>query len=380
MWKAVIDRFRILLNTLALTAVLATATLEAHRNDSPELKLDTGKEIFEAGCVACHGSDGKGTPESITGFQRPDTFPDFTRCDQTTPEDNNAWKSVIRDGGPARGFSQIMPSFRDALTSAQMDKVIHYLRGFCRASGWPRGELNLPRALATEKAYPEDEVVLTTTLNASGAPGVTNEIVHEQRFGVKNQIEVSVPVNFMNQSHVWYGGFGDAGLGLKRELFSTLRTGSILSVQGGVHFPTGNQEHQLGSGVTNFEVFAAYDQLLPAKTFVQFQGGSELSMDTATVPTAIFWRTALGKSFNQDHGLGRMWSPMVEFLADRDLETGARTNWDIMPEMQVTLSKRQHIRANVGVRMPVTNTAGRSTEVLFYLLWDWQDGKLTKGW
>ena len=75
-----------------------------------------------------------------------------------------------------------------------------------------------------------------------------------------------------------------------------------------------------------------------------------------------------------------MWSPMVEFLADRDLETGAKTNWDVMPEFQVTLSKRQHIRFDVGLRIPATNTAGRQKQVMFYLLWDWQDGKLLEGW
>ena len=59
-----------------------------------------------------------------TAFDRPETFPDFTECDQTTPEDNRAWKSIIRDGGPRRGFSQIMPSFGGALTSEQIDAVV----------------------------------------------------------------------------------------------------------------------------------------------------------------------------------------------------------------------------------------------------------------
>ena len=75
-----------------------------------------------------------------------------------------------------------------------------------------------------------------------------------------------------------------------------------------------------------------------------------------------------------------MWSPMVEFLADRNLQTGARTNWDVMPEFQVTLSKRQHVRFDVGLRLPATNTSGRQTQVVFYLLWDWLDGKLLEGW
>lgn len=71
---------------------------------------------------------------------------------------------------------------------------------------------------------------------------------------------------------------------------------------------------------------------------------------------------------------------MVEFIASRDLATGASTDWDIVPQFEVTLSKCQHIRADVGVDIPATNTAGRPVQVLFYVLWDWQDGKLTEGW
>jgi mono/diheme cytochrome c family protein len=359
----------------------ARVLLLAQAGTTGTLRLDTGKQIWEAGCVACHASDGKGQPQTTIGFDKPDTFPDFTRCDQTTPEDNVAWRSIIRDGGPSRGFSQIMPAFGEALTSEQIEKVIRYMRGFCKEKGWPRGELNLPRALATEKAFPEDEVVVTTAINVRGAPGVSNEVVHEQRFGVKNQIEISAPVDFVRPAPgVWYGGIGDVGLGLKRELFSSLRKGSILSVQGEVIVPTGNRTHGLGSGVTTFETFAAYGQLLPWKSFVQVQGGAELPAHTETSPQAVFFRTALGKSFNQNRGLGRLWSPMVEFLADRDLETGARTSWDVMPEMQVTLSRRQHVRANLGLRIPATNTAGRPVQLMFYLLWDWQDGKLLEGW
>lgn len=356
------------------------ATSFAYRANTPALKLNSGKEIYEAACVACHGSDGKGMPKSTLGFEPPRTFPDFTRCDQTTPEMDSDWKAIIREGGEFRGFSQIMPSFRDALTSEQMDKVIHYLRGFCHDSSWPRGELNLPRPLATDKAYPENESIVTTTLNAQRAPGVSVEIVHEQRFGVKNHIEVSVPVDFLNQNQVWYGGVGDVALGLKRELFSNLRSGSILSLQGEAIFPIGNVTHGLGSGSTTFGVFAAFGQLLPARSFVQFQLGSDLPIDTAKSPRTFYWRTALGKSFNQGHGFGRMWSPMIEMLSDRDLEMGAKTNYDVLPEMQVTLSRRQHIRANAGVRIPVNNTAERSLQVMFYLLWDWQDGRLTEGW
>jgi mono/diheme cytochrome c family protein len=369
--------------SVLFAAVLLIASLEPPlcAQSAGAAHLQTGKEIYQAGCAGCHGPDGKGAAQSTVGFEKPDTFPDFTRCDQTTPEDNWAWKSVIRDGGPSRGFSPIMPSFSGALTSKQMDAVIGYLRGFCKEPAWPRGELNLPRAIATEKAFPENEVVITSTFNVRGAPGVSNEVVHEQRFGSRNQIEVSVPVDFQHPSPgLWYGGVGDIGLGLKRVLFSDLRKGSILSLQGEAILPTGNAQHNLGTGVTTFETFAAFGQLFPARFFLQAQGGADLPVDTSRSAQSLFARAALGKSFSQNRGLGRLWSPMVEFLADRDLETGAKTSFDLMPEIQVTLSRRQHIRFDVGLRIPTANTAGRQMQLMFYLLWDWQDGKLLKGW
>ncbi|MCX6627900.1 MAG: cytochrome c [Candidatus Solibacter sp.] len=112
----------------------------------------SGKDIFRAACVACHGTNGRGAVDATRGFEPPPTFPDFTACNATTREPNRDWSAIIHNGGQARGFSEIMPSFREALTSDQIEKVIGHVRGFCREPSWPRGELNLPRALVTEKA------------------------------------------------------------------------------------------------------------------------------------------------------------------------------------------------------------------------------------
>jgi mono/diheme cytochrome c family protein len=346
-----------------------------------------GQQIFKSACAACHGSDGRGTAKEIAGFERPRTFPDFTACDQTSPEPNVTWKDVVTHGGPTRGFSDIMPSFSEALTSEQIDDVVAYLRGLCRNPHWPRGELNLPRALVTEKAYPEDEVVISTGLNATGAPGGATHIVHEQRFGMKNQIEVDVPINYQDLNHTWYGGVGDTTLGVKRVMFSKLQSesilkpsGSILSLFGGAILPTGNRARGFGTGTTTFEAFAAFDQLFPTNTFIQTQFGADLPRQTDIAPQSIFFNTAIGQSFAANHGLGRLWSPMFEFLGARDLVDKAKTNWDVVPQMQVTISKRQHIRFDLGVRVPVNNTSGRQIQVMFYLLWDWFDGRLNEGW
>ena len=342
--------------------------------------LKTGKQIYQAACISCHGQDGAGAPQQKRGFQAPETFPDFTRCKQTSPEPNTSWEAVITYGGPYRGFSQIMPSFGQALTPQQIAEVANYLRAFCTNQHWPRGELNLPRAIVTEKAFPESEEVVTGAVNAQGSPGVETHYIHEQRFGIKNQIEIDVPINFVNQDHVWYGGTGDVTFGYKREIYSSLPKGNIFSLFGGVLAPTGSTTHGLGSGTTSFEMFAAYDQLFKHDVFVQTQLGGELPVDTQKAPQAMFWNTAIGQMFAREHGLGRLWTPMTELIMTRDFETGAKTNWDIIPEMQVTLSKRQHVRANLGVKVPVNNTANRPVQLMFYLLWDWADGKLTEGW
>src|SRR5690348_5787090 len=334
-----------LLFALSVAGVLScSAILLGQRSDGS--RAENGERIYRSACVACHGSDGRGMPRTQAGFAPPRTFPDFTRCDQTTPEANIAWKDIIEHGGPSRGFSQIMPAFGEALSSAQIDDLISYLRTLCRNPHWARGELNLPRAIVTEKAFPEDEVVISTAINAQGAPANTTDVIHEQRFGMKNQIEVDVPITFQNQDHTWYGGVGDTTLGIKRAFYSNLHSGSIFAMQGSVILPTGSRSRGFGSGTTTFEPFAAFDQLFRTNTFLQFQLGAELPVHTDIAPQAMFWRAAVGQSFAANKGYGRVWSPMVEFLADREFATGAKTNWDVLPEMQVTISRRQHIRGN----------------------------------
>ena len=155
----------------------------------PELRLDTGREIFEAACIACHGPGGRGQPQTTLGFEPPPAFPDFSDCNGSTRERTWDWRAIIHEGGPRRGFSEIMPAFGDALTLDQIDRVMAYLREQCPEPAWPLGELNLPRPLFTEKAFPEDEWVFQSGANATGRGGVSSTIVYEKRFGARNQLE-----------------------------------------------------------------------------------------------------------------------------------------------------------------------------------------------
>jgi hypothetical protein len=275
-----------------------------------------------------------------------------------------------------------MPAFGDLLTDEEINDVIEYMRGFCKnVHHDPPGELNLPRALVTEKAFPENEIVVSTAASASGAPAWTTDVIDERTiFDARTQLETDVPVNYADQAHNWTEGFGDITLAVKREMFSSLRTGSVLSLQGGILLPTGDSKRGFGAGTTQFEPFAAFDQLLKENTFLQTQLGADLPVDTRVAPRSMFWRVAVGQAMAPDHMLGRLFSPMVEFLAVRDFRPGEKTNWDVLPEMQITVSRRQHVRVGFGVREPFTNTRGRTPQVLFYFLWDRADGKLWNGW
>jgi mono/diheme cytochrome c family protein len=344
------------------------------------LKLDTGKQIWDAGCVSCHGTDGKGQPQNLAGFDPPDTVPDFSDCPTSTVEADIQWRSIITNGGQARAFSPIMPSFKDLLTPDQIGKVLDHIRSLCTDDAWPRGNLNLPRPMITEKAFPENETVVAGAINASGARGIGTTVIYEHRLGPTKMIEFAVPYAFTHEQGQWGAAFGDLALGYKQTLFHSLKKGSIFSVGGELIAPTGNIEKGTGGESTVFEGFAAFGQMFAGDAFLQVHTGVEVPAHPDDVPRAYYLRTAIGKMFSAEQGFGRRWTPMLEIIADRDLVSGASTNWDIVPEIQVPLSKRMHVLGAIGLRLPVNNTAGRQKQVMFYALWDWADGGLLEGW
>ena len=340
----------------------------------------TARELYEAGCSSCHGSDGAGG-ESGTSVAFTIPVPDFTDCSFASREPDADWIAVAHAGGPVRAFDTTMPSFGEAFRVEQLQAIMDYIRTFCGNDAWPRGELNLPRALVTEKAYPEDEAVTTLTVAAEGPGSVVNEIVYEKRFGPRNQIEIVVPFGAAETgTEGWSGGLGDISLGLKRAMWHSYEGGTIFSVGGEIVLPTGRESAGLGRGTTVFEPFAAFGQIVGGDGFIQLFGAVEIPSNKDTgVETEGIWRGVVGWTFAQGElGFGRVWTPMVEVLGARAFEDGASTAWDIVPQVQVSLNTRQHVLLNAGVRLP-TDSA-RHTTVIVYVLWDWFDGGLFDGW
>jgi hypothetical protein len=366
-----------------LLAVLGVAAKARAAGPAPR----TGAEVWEAACTACHGANGAGQPAAVLGFDV--EVPDLRDCTFATSEPTQDWFAVVHAGGPVRGLSRMMPAFEGALSDEEIAGAVDYTRGFCRElPDWPLGDLNLPRALFTEKAFPENELVLTSLIALRGPGSVMSELIYEKRLGPRSMIEVAVPFGFLNlgdassgtTSMGWTGGLGDLGAALKHAAVHSARTGTILSFGVDVSAPTGRADRGLGAGVTIVGPFVACGQLLPAGGFVQAHAGGDLPTNFDVAHPELFWRALVGWSL-APRRFGRMYSPMVEVLGARELgATDAAVLWDLAPQVQVTVNRRKHLRVNVGALVPVNRTEGRHVQLGTYLLWDWYEGSPLKGW
>jgi hypothetical protein len=330
--------------------------------------------VYDSICATCHGPDGRaGVNLELEKTAKP---PDFTDCAFAAREPDRGFLAVAHNGGPARGFSPLMPPWGTTFTEAELGMAIGHIRTFCTDQSWPRGELNLPRPLVTAKAFPEDEAVVST---ASQSGSTVTKFIYERRFGSLNQLEIIVPLSVVDDDGEGRStGIGDIALEYKRTLAHSLARGNIVSATAEFVLPTGDEEKRLGSGIAVFEPFVTFGQVMPRDSFVQAQVGFGIPMESGH-DNEVFWRAAVGKSFEQTR-FGRVWSPMIEMLAARPLVAGAAIEWDLLPGAQVTLNTRQHVRLAGGVRLPVTQADERKKSVIVYLLWDWYEGGFFQGW
>ena len=355
----------------------------------------SGEAIYANSCANCHGLDGTGLDRSLVAFE--EELPDFTDCDFAAREPDGDWIAVAHEGGPVRGFSEMMPAFRGALTEEQLERVMGYIRTLCTDTNWPRGELNLPRALLTEKAYPEDEWVVEAGVDLEGDGAATGAYVYERRYGPRSQIEVVIPYGWRGTHAGAHGhdddaagsngeggrhGLGDVVLGIKHALYHNSSSGTIFSLGGEVIVGTGDEDAGLGAPGNSLEAYASFGQILPNDAFIQAQAGAEVPLyeDAAN---EMFGRFVLGASFTEGQW-GRTWTPMVEVQGKRELESGAETHFDLVPQVQVALNTRQHVLGNIGVLVPLgggsDGAARPPMRLVAYVLLDWFDGGFFEGW
>jgi mono/diheme cytochrome c family protein len=339
-----------------------------------------GRAVYRERCATCHGDGGRGDgPALASSPLRP---PDFSDCQFAAREPDADFFAVVHEGGPARAFDALMPRHGALLREDAIRDVVAYLRTFCSDPRWPRGELNLPRPLVTEKAFPEDEVVWTARAHVEDEGLVESDLVLEKRFGPKSQLELAVRGLAREEAPPgggWRAGGGDLFVGAKHVLFHDLDRGAIVSLGGELRIPTGDEDRGLGAGTVVAEPYLAWGQLVGSNGFLQVQALGEVSFDEERAPSEAQLRAAAGWSFAQDR-FGRVWTPMLEVVWTAVFDGRVHHEVDLVPQLQVTLSRRQHVRLNVGARIPVDESGRRPTQVVAYVLWDWFDGGLLDGW
>jgi hypothetical protein len=275
-----------------------------------------------------------------------------------------------------------MPSFGGALTGQEIERVVNYVRSLCTDQTWPRGELNLPRAMETEKAFPEDETVVTGShVKESGARTLTSTIVYERRIGSRNQWEVAVPLAMERSSDGEWSGVhvADAEVAFKRALIHDADRGHILSAGAELILPIGSRSQGYGDGTLVYGGYILAAKAFPANFFVQMQSGAEFPVKSERRDKEGYARGVVGTTLFALGG--RSLSPMAEVVTSRAIGVkDATTAVDWIPQLQFALSRRQHILGNIGLRLPLTDRATRPRELVAYVLWDWFDGGFFTGW
>src|SRR5207245_6106365 len=177
------------------------------------------------------------------------------------------------------------PAFGDAATPEQIRAVVRYARSLCGEPGWPPGELNFPRAFVVEKAYPEDEVVITDEARAQ-------EFIYEHRLCKPFQMGASARTAFDGLPN----SFDGATAALKFNAWHSLERRALASLGVEVTPPLGRQT------LWEVEPFFAFGASLAPALVVQ--GQLVTSAGASDAPKAKKGSTSDRKStrLNSSHG------------------------------------------------------------------------------
>lgn len=311
---------------------------------------DTGATLYRAWCGSCHGEAGDGTSKATVRLEVPAA--NLAQCATSTAEPEERWVAIVRDGGASVGLSIDMPAFGDAATPEQLQALVRYVRSLCREPGWPPGELNLPRPFLVEKAFPENEVVVE-------AHGRGQELIYERRIGRRLQVEGAARTLATSG-----GGFDGVTGALKYNVWHSLAPRALASVGLEVTPPLGLQP--------NWEVepFFAYGAN-PGGGATIIQGEFIAPWEETEGVVGAELRLGVGQQ------LGRI-VPMLE--AGWSVPRDGQQALALFPQVWVQLSRPGHVAASAGVELPVAGPDPFTARLVAFVLWDFGDGPLNRGW
>ncbi|MDO8679315.1 MAG: hypothetical protein Q7R30_12230 [Acidobacteriota bacterium] len=320
-------------------------------------------EMWGAWCARCHADDGSGKVNEPTVTVVP---MDFTDCRVTTPEPDADWERAIAKGGPAVGLSSEMPGFEDSLSPEQITGFVTHMRGFCKESGWPMGNLNFPRPIITEKAFPENEFLILPAISHKtepGAPALT-EIslvgLYERRIGKRAMYEIAVPLATTDFGGSRRGGLGDIAAAFNYTTYASETSARIVSVGLEAVIPSGSQDKGTGHGTVIFEPFVTAGAML-RDWYVQAQAKVELPVDLVKAGRAYIYNLYLGRDTS---AAPNTWTFGVEL-------NGENRELAVTPQVRKGLTRTGALAGSLGVMIPLNEREAQGVRWVGYLLWEY---------
>jgi cytochrome c len=358
----------------SLTIGSTISLVQANENAS-------AKEIYQNNCASCHGAGGKPDSDSPL-FKELGVLPaNFTDPLFSSREPSKDWFLVVKEGGAAKGFSEIMPAFKEILSDLQIKKVVSYIKTLAGDHGYPSGDMNFILPIRTKKAFPEDEVVwkfrFQDNADNSNQDQVRNVLEIEKRIFKRTQLSLELSHKIDDGIDDGRGNFDQIEPGIKHVVYENQKQQAIASV--GALFAIKIEE---SSASDEFIPYVAMAKQLTDKLTIQGTARSTLPLDkfndgNVELSSVVHWSPSIWP---------RSVSPGLELVASFPIDRGtgaSRKSFSqvsLIPQAQIGLNKRGHIMLNLGAEVPLNDTDRYDYRAYAYLIWDFADGGLFEGW
>ena len=326
----------------------------------------TGEALFVQHCSRCHTTAGTGlgpAHPSLDRFVNPPA--DFTDAMFNSMEPQADWFLVVKYGGHSMGLSEQMPAHASRLSDAEIERVVSFLEGFADTRGYPKGDLNFRRPVATIKAFPETELLVLGRFDDAdeGASSWKSTLYHARRLGK----QVAVEAKLSHLATADDSKLDEIEFGIK---WAALQVGRSFLLSVGT---------ELALSFDDFE----RPELIPYTSYALPLGDAFTLQGTVKshLPVREFSAGDIATS-HVIHWQPLPWPrgliPGFEATLTQPFEGGDPTV-SVIPQLFAAFSKRGHVGLAVGVEVPLMGASYRYRAHSF-LFWDMADGPFWEGW